>query len=364
MKRFGYLYNKVYDFENLLSSARQAAYGKRFRPDVSEFQYELERELLELSQSLKNKSYQPGDYHTFYIHDPKKRLISAAPFRDRVVHHALCRVIEPCFESQFIYHSYANRTGKGSHKALDQCTALSEKYRYVLKCDIEKYFPSIDHQILYELIQRRIKCRDTLWLIKTIIDNSNPQEHRIAWFPGDDLFTPAERRHGIPIGNLTSQYFANVYLNGFDHYIKETMQCRAYIRYVDDFVIFSDNKDQLHEFIPVMQEYLNTLRLKLHPRKCQVSRVNDDVPFLGWQVFPDRRRLKRKTGVRIQRKVKILVDEYHQNLASVKDLKASLASWQGHLKHGNTGALQMKLLKPVQNIIDHCETLNHEQAGN
>ncbi len=361
MKRYGNLYEKVFEFGNLLKALREASDSKRFRPDVSEFNYNREKEIFTLSDALQNKTYKPGDYHTFYITDPKKRLISAAPFRDRVVHHALCQIIEPLFDNQFIRHSYANRPGKGSHRALALCTKFCRQYPFVLKCDIQKYFPSIDHEILFQLIQRRIKCPDTLWLIKTIIQNSNPQEERVCYFPGDDLFTPFERWHGIPIGNLTSQYFANIYLNGFDHFIKEILRCKAYIRYVDDFIIFSDDKKYLNSLIPQLQHYLNTLRLKLHPQKCHVSAVKDGVSFLGWQVFAGHRRLKRKTGLRIQKKVKQLTGEYEQQLAGVKDIKASLASWKGHLKHGDTGGLQLRLLKPLNDIIKQNESIKNEQ---
>jgi retron-type reverse transcriptase len=357
MKRFSNLYTDICNPGNLLRAARKAATGKKLRPDVSAFYFYLENEIFNLANQLKTKTYQPGQYRTFYITDPKKRLISAAPFRDRVVHHAICQVIEPFFENQFIFDCYANRTNKGSHLALHRCTHFCRKYKYALKCDIQKYFPSIDLPILLEMIKRRIKCTDTLWLIAVIINNSNPQEERLAWFPGDNLFTPAERRHGIPIGNLTSQYFANIYLNGFDHYIKETLHCKAYIRYVDDFLIFSDDKNYLNNLKPILQQYLDTLRLKLHPKKCNVFAVKNGVPFLGWQVFAGHRRLKRATGLRIQKKSKSLASEFNANLATLKDIKASTASWQGHLKHGNTGGLQVKLLKPLNDIINQTNKI-------
>ncbi len=364
MKRYGQLYSKVYRFGNLLQAASKACAGKRYRPDVSEFNFNLENEVLNMSAELKTKTYRPGPYHSFYITDPKERLISAAPYRDRVVHHALCQVIEPLFENLFIFDTYANRNAKGSHRALDRCTFYCKQYKYVLKCDIQKYFPSIDHEILIRLIERRIKCPDTLWLVRTIIQNSNPQEERICYFPGDDLFTPAERAHGIPIGNLTSQYFANIYLNGFDHYIKETLGCLAYIRYVDDFLIFADDKQHLNHLKVVLQEYLNSLRLKLHPRKTVVSAIKDGVSFLGWQVFARHRRLKRATGLRIQRKAKQLAKEFGLKEANIKDLKASVASWKGHLKHGNTVGLQRKLLKPLNDIIiQHQITENEKNAS-
>ncbi len=164
-------------------------------------------------------------------------MISAAPYRDRVVHHGLCNIIVPIFERTFIHDSYANRCGFGTHRALRRFTEFARSSRYVLQCDIKKYFPSIDHEILKSLLRRKLKCQNTLWLLDKIIDNSNDQNSPIDYFPGDDLLTPIQRRRGLPIGNLTSQFFRNVYLNGFDHFIKEQLKVKKYIRYLDDFAI-------------------------------------------------------------------------------------------------------------------------------
>ncbi len=179
--------------------------------------------------------------------EPKPRKISAAPYRDRVVHHALCNVIVPIFERTFIADSYANRLGFGTHRALKRFTQFARSSRYILQCDIRKYFPSIDHEILKRLLRRKIKCADTLWLIDTIIDNSNEQEPVIEYFPGDGLLTPIERRRGLPIGNLTSQFFANIYLNGLDHFVKEQLRASKYLRYVDDFALFADDRNFLSD---------------------------------------------------------------------------------------------------------------------
>ncbi len=184
MKRRGNLYPQIIEFTNLLLAARQAQRGKRFRDNVLDFNYHLETELINLQKELTNKTYQPGNYRTFHLTNPKSRLISAAPYRDRVVHHALCKVIVPIFESTFIQDSYANRAGFGTHRALKRFTHFARNSRYVLQCDIRKYFPSIDHIILKQLLRRKIKCSDTLWLIDTIIDNSNEQEAVIEYFPG------------------------------------------------------------------------------------------------------------------------------------------------------------------------------------
>jgi len=173
MKRFGGLYQQVTSFENLYLASRKARKGKRHKENVIQFEENIELEILKLQAELVSKSYRPGPYREFTIYERKPRKISAAPYRDRVVHHALCTIIEPIFEDTFIYDSYACRKGKGTHKAVDRFTEFSRKNRYILKTDIKKYFPSIDHEILFRKIKKKIKCKDTLWLLRVIIDGSN-----------------------------------------------------------------------------------------------------------------------------------------------------------------------------------------------
>lgn len=206
MKRYGNLWPQIIAFENLYLAARKAQTGKRLQENVLAFNYHLETQLFRLQNELRTQIYQPGPYFTFEIHDPKRRLISAAPYRDRVVHHALCNIIEPIFDRTLIGDTYANRLGYGTHRALKRFTQFCRSNRYILQCDIHKYFPTIDLEILKALIRRKIKCPETLWLTDLIIDSSNPQEPVTAYFPGDDLITPAARRKGLPIGNLTSQF--------------------------------------------------------------------------------------------------------------------------------------------------------------
>lgn len=229
MKRVGYLWSHLISFDNLLRSAEKACKGKRFRPSTAAFHFNLEHELWALHEELANKTYRPGTYRSFFIHEPKKRQISAAPYRDRVVHHALTQVLEPIFEKCFISDSYACRKGKGTHAAVDRCQEFARQFRYVLKADIQKFFPSIDHEILKQLVARRIKDPDVLWLVSQIIDHSNPQEEVQNWFSGDDLFTPTEHSRGIPIGNQTSQFFANVYLDPLDHFVKNRLRIKGYV---------------------------------------------------------------------------------------------------------------------------------------
>ena len=246
MKRHGNLWEPMTSFENLLRAAHAAARGKRFKPGVARFFFHLEPELLRLQAELVARTYRPGPYRTFTIHEGKPRQISAAPFRDRVIHHALTGILEPIFERSLIRDSYACRRGKGTHAAVDRCQEFARRFRYVLKADVRKYFPSIDHAILKGLVARRIKDPHVLWLADRIIDHSNPQDSVPMWFPGDNLFTPTERRRGLPLGNQTSQFFANVYLDPLDHFVTDRLGM-SYVRYVDDFLVFAEDKRRLHE---------------------------------------------------------------------------------------------------------------------
>lgn len=347
MKRYGNLWPHVIDFENLLASTRKAQRGKRFRENVLAFNYNLERELLRLHQELKSQTYHPGKYKTFQVWEPKPRLISAAPYRDRVVHHALCNVILPIFESTFIFDSYANREGFGTHRALRRFTHFARSSRYILQCDVRKYFPSIDHEILKALIRCKIKCPDTLWLIDTIIDSSNEQEPSIEYFSGDDLLTPLERRKGLPIGNLTSQFFANIYLNGFDHYVKEQLKSSKYLRYVDDFALFSDDRAFLAEARIGIEAYLADLRLKIHPIKSQLFETCHGATFVGFRVLPDRIRVRNDNLRRARLRMKRLQTAYARDLISFERLTQSVKSWAAHLKHGDTGYLREDIFRQL-----------------
>ncbi|MDB9303336.1 RNA-directed DNA polymerase [Nodularia spumigena CS-591/12] len=343
MKRYGNLYPEIIKFENILLASRQAQKGKRFRDNVLEFNYNLETELIRLQKELTDKTYQPGAYRTFHLIDPKSRLISAAPYRDRVVHHALCNIIVPIFEKTFIADSYANRLGFGTHRALRKFTNFARNSRYVLQCDIRKYFPSIDHIILKELIRRKIKCSDTLWLIDTIIDNSNEQETVIDYFPGDDLLSPVIQRKGLPIGNLTSQFFSNIYLNGFDHFVKEQLKISKYVRYVDDFALFSDERQLLADARLAIEEYLTTLRLKIHPIKSQLFETQIGATFLGFRVFADRIRVRNSNLHHARRRLKGLQTDYLQGRIEQEKVNQSIQSWFAHLEHGDTWQLRQQI---------------------
>jgi retron-type reverse transcriptase len=340
MKRYGGLYPDVCAFENVYLAARKAQRSKRYRDDVLAFNHDLEDNLLEIQEALKAKTYAPGPYKTFVIYEPKRRLISAAPYRDRVVHHGLCNVIEPLFDRAFIHSSYANRRGKGTHKALDHFVKLGRRYRYCLRADVEKYFPSMDHAVLKAKIRRKIKCRCTLWLIDLILDNSNEQEPVGQYFDGDELLTPCERRHGLPIGNLTSQLWANVYLNDTDHTMAEMVGGRRYIRYVDDFALFSDDKTELLDARAQLAENLAGVRLRLHPVKTEITEMKQGVNFLGFRIFPDRIRLRQENLRRARKRMRGLERDYRLGKVDWPDVKNALQSWGAHAAYGDTWRLR------------------------
>jgi len=337
---------QLYDWDNLLLAYRKAAKGKRGHADVADFEYRLEANLLQLQRELKDQNYQPGEYHSFYIHDPKIRLISAAPFRDRVLHHALCNLIEPEFERSFIKDSYANRIGMGTHKALDRAQGFARRFKYVLTCDVRQFFPSIDHQILLDILKQKQTARQHLWLIQKILNSGVDvlrEEYDMVYFEGDDLFS-VQRERGLPIGNLTSQFWANCYLNPFDHFVKRNLRCKGYLRYVDDFLLFSDDKNELHEWRERIIQQLGKFRLTLHENKCQPRPVDEGIPFLGFIMYPDHRLLKRKKGIAFQRKLKYLRVLKAEGILSRAQFNASIQGWVNHVRWGNTWRLRVALL--------------------
>lgn len=339
------LWPELISLPNLFDAAHRAAAGKKSRPDVAAFLANLEPELYRLRRQLAGGSYRPGPYHTFRIVDPKPRLISAAPFRDRVVHHALTNVVEPIFERRFVPYSFACRAGFGTHKGLAHARRACATYSCVLKLDVQKYFPAIDHQILQDLLARAIRCPDTLRLIKLIIASSNPREEVLHYFPGDSLFTPHERRRGLPLGNQTSQFFANVYLNPMDHMIVRNLRPSAYARYVDDFLLFSDSQEQLHEMHCRIREFLCGFRLSLHPGKSRIYRCRDGVPFLGFRLFPTHARLVRPNVIRFRRRLRRLHADHLAGFIDYETVRQSVQAWIGHAMHGDTWRLREQIFE-------------------
>jgi RNA-directed DNA polymerase len=348
MKSYKNLYSQIYSFSNLYWAYRAARRGKRCQESVASFEFDLEYNLLSLQKELQLKIYQPGLYHNFYIYEPKRRLVSAAPFRDRVVHHALCQVIEPVWEARFIHHSYACRIRKGTHRALDQCQTWSRKYRYAFHGDIVKYFASIDLQVLRGLLTRRIADQSTIWLIdRLLVSGEDIQSHECppAYFPGDDLFALLRPR-GLPIGNLTSQFWANVYLHELDKFVKHDLHCPAYLRYMDDFVLFTDQKYQLHEWKEAVRGFLaRQLRLVLHPKKSLVYPVDVGIDFCGFRIYPTHRRLRRSSVRRFVRRFRQQRQAYHRGEMDLDQINTSVQCWIAHASHGDTWGLRQRLFK-------------------
>jgi retron-type reverse transcriptase len=340
------LYEQVVSPLNLWFAYKDAARGKRYKPAAAHFEYDLEKNLIELEKELTGETYQPGEYHNFYIHKPKRRLISAAPFRDRVVHHALMNIIEPLFERQFIFDSYANRKGKGTHKALDRCTYFLRRYRYVMHLDVRQFFPSIDHEFLVGILSCSIGDKRVTNLVNKIIASGagvQAGEYKMVYFPGDDIFS-ANRPRGLPIGNLTSQHWANVYLNQLDQHAKRVLKCRAYIRYVDDILLFANDKRTLHNWRAEIISFLITLRLKIHESKAQPRPTKTGIPFLGFQVFSTHRRIRPQNGYAFQRHLKRMILDVRNGNITQKEFSGRLVSWFNHAGYGDTWGLKYSIL--------------------
>lgn len=340
---------RIASWDNLLSAYRKAAKGKRGRESAAQFEYQLADNLAELQTALLQRNYQAGAYTNFYIHDPKHRKISAAPFRDRVVHHALCNVLEPWFERRFIFDSYANRKGKGTHLAVDRLQQFARNYRYVLRLDIVKHFPSIDHEILLDILFRTILDEDVRWLVKTIIASGEgvlEEDYPMAWFPGDDLLALARPR-GLPIGNLTSQFWSNCYLNPLDHFVKRELRCPAYLRYVDDMALFSHSKDQLWQWKDALIKRLQSLRLIVHPN-AQVAPVEHGIPWLGFIVYPQFRRIKARNVRNFERRLRERWQAFCAGTISFAEFDSSVQGWINHVRYADTWGLRTHVLaKPL-----------------
>lgn len=337
------LFAEIYSFQNLFKAYLKARKNKRYKDDVLQFSANLEENLIQLQNELIHKTYEPGRYHEFYVYDPKTRLVMAAPFKDRVLHHALCNVIEPIFERLFIYHSYACRSGKGTHAGVD-CTSkflrrAIHKYGtvYCFKADISKYFQSINHNILRAIIRRKIGCKDTLWLIDKII-SSTAQE-------GD--INPI----GLPVGNLTSQLFANVYLNELDYYMKHAQRNEFYIRYMDDFLVIHPDKRYLHTLWRDTAVFLkDNLALQMN-HKTAVFPITQGVDFLGYRIWPHHKVLRKGNVKRIKRIVKKFDREYRAGTIKLEKIRAVLASWLGHAKRADVPILREKILSKARKMF-------------
>jgi retron-type reverse transcriptase len=337
------LYPRFTSFAALHEASLRAQKGKRYRPAVLAFNAQLEANLFQLQHELQSFSYTPGPYRQFEIREPKRRLISAAPYRDRVVHHALCAAIVPPLQQRFIRTSYANRVGLGSHKALRRFVAECGRHRWVFSGDIRLYFPSIDLTILRQQLAARIACPGTLWLLDRILANGASHGPALETFPGDSLLTPLERPRGLPIGNLTSQFLANLHLDALDHRLAALPGIGAYLRYVDDVALFANNAETLRQARALMVMELADLRLRLHPIKSQITQTRHGACFVGFRILPGRVRVRNHNLLKGKRRLRLHRQGVNNGTISATAARTSLQSWNAHLAHGHTWRLRRRL---------------------
>jgi len=318
-------FKDIVSVDNLLLAWQEFVKGKRNKKDVQEFSFNLMDNVFSLHHDLVNRIYKHGGYQAFNICDPKPRNIHKASVRDRLVHHAIYRILYSFFNKIFIADSFSCRLEKGTHKVINRFCSFAYKVSqnntktcWILKCDIKKFFASIDHKILINILQDYIPDHDILQLLKEVINS----------------FYSTKLGSGLPLGNLTSQLLVNIYMNEFDQFVKHKLKVRYYIRYADDFVILSKNRRWLEQIIPRIQDFLkDRLKLKLHPNKISIKTLNSGEDFLGWVHFSDHRVLRTTTKKRIVKRIKI-----HPTIET-------LNSYLGLLKHGNTNKIKKDIFK-------------------
>ena len=329
-KRLRHIYNNIISVENLLISWREFLRGKKKRKDVAVFSVNFMDNIISLHNNLANQTYKHGGYEAFKINDPKPRDIHKASVRDRLLHHALYRILYHYFDKKFIADSFSCRLNKGTHKAIKRFEEFSHRASrnntrtcWVLKCDIRKFFANINHNVLTEILKEYIDDDELLWLLGEVIGS----------------FASSREETGLPLGNLTSQLFVNIYMNKFDQFVKHKLKAEYYIRYCDDFIILSQNRDRLINFIPAIQEFLqDALKLELHPDKISIKTVASGIDFLGWVNFTDHIILRTSTKRRMMRKIKENFKEESAN------------SYLGLLKHGNAHKLERSILLFLQKL--------------
>jgi len=361
MKIYKNVFEKIIDPGNLFKTWEEFKPGKLHKPDVLLFELHLEDNLFQLYRDLKHHTYKHGKYHSFYITDPKLREIHKATVRDRVLHHAICRVLYPIFEPTFISNLFSCQNDKGNHKGVECLSKMIRKVSknytrqcFVMKCDISKFFNSIDHQILLSIIKRRVKDKNFYWLIEEIISSFGREIEPQSQLGLFDLQKEAPKVHklqtgsvcrrGIPIGNLTSQLFANVYMNEFDQFIKHKLRTKYYCRYTDDFVIVPDDQNYLADLLPTIRAYIESqLKISLHPNKISIRKIRQGIDFLGYSVLPFHQLLRTKTKKRIFKKLKAKVLDHKAGKVDTFTLNQSLNSFLNVLSHANSHRLEQKL---------------------
>ena len=349
MKTYNNLYKQLCSIENLESAYNKAKKRKSEKWYVIEFEKNLEENLKTLKYELETLTYQPRLLKRFIIRDPKTRTIHASAFRDRIVYHALVNILEPIFDKIFIHDSYASRRERGTHKAVLRFDEFKRKISnngrliknavdnnqvigYILKADIKHYFDTVDHEILLNIIKRKIKDDNIIWLIKQILNN----------------FDSEIKGKGMPLGNLTSQFSANVYLNDLDYFIKHKLKTKYYIRYVDDFVILHNDKKILEEYKEKVNNYLKTLKLELHLDKSKIIPLRNGIAFLGYRIFYHYKLLRKANIRKFEKMFKEELDFLEsRNEEAYQELMKSLQGWFGYSTWANTFKYRNKIIREI-----------------
>lgn len=352
MKTIKNLFDKIVDFENLYMAWESARKGKRYRDEIMEFSDNLESNLIDIQNHLIYGTYKVGKYRPFYIFEPKKRLIMALPFRDRVVQWAIYRQLFPILNRQFIFDSYACRPRKGTQKAvarlqywLRQTDRKPQKF-YYLKLDIAKYFYRVDHRVLEDILRRKIKDKRLVDLLVSIV-NSEEMKFGLPVGIDPDKCAAADRlaNVGMPIGNLTSQMFANLYLHELDLFAKHELGLHYYIRYMDDIIILHPDKKYLQEVKDAIETFLfDNLRLQLN-KKTAIRPCSMGIEFVGYRVWATHRKLKRKTALKVRRAVKGIKNKWESGAMTQEAFERRIASYKGLLAHCNSYGLRKNLNK-------------------
>lgn len=337
------LYSQICDYKNLELAFQKARKGKTLKLYVIEFEQHLKENLQILQVELFFQTYKPRPLETFILRDPKTRKISKSDFRDRIIHHAICNIIESLFEKSFIFDSYANRIGKGTLKAVERFThfarIVSRGYTrpcFVLKADIRHYFETVDHAILLGVLSKKIQDQRLLWLIQVIL--SNHQTEKLG--------------KGMPLGNLTSQFFANVFLNELDQFVKHKLRAEHYIRYVDDFVILDSSKERLIEYKSKIDLFLREkLDLNLHPDKSKILRLEHSVGFLGLRIFPCHKRIQKRNIRRFDKKFRRLHTLYQNGHIEREKVLEHFEGWLSYISHANTFKYRKHLVRMFNQLF-------------
>jgi len=351
MKTYKNLYPKLCSYKNLELAFKKASKGKSKKFYVIEFKKNLRQNLLDLKKELEGETYRPSSLTKFTIRDPKTRLIRKSIFKDRIVHHTIVNILEPIYEKRFIADNYANRIGKGTISAIKRVDKFKRKVSkngklvsnsitnnmvegYVFKADIKKFFDSINQAKLLEILRRKIKDEKMIWLIAKILKNFD------------------NKIKGMPLGNMTSQFFANVYLNDLDYFIKRRLKMKYYLRYVDDFVIFHENKEVLEDCKNKIEKYLQNLKLELHRDKSKIYSMYKGVDFLGFKIFYFYKLARKRNVNYFKKRLENLERRYNQGELNQEEFLSRVNGWLAYVMWGDTYRLRKSILKRVKEILN------------